>query len=143
MQINDVVTAIAIKLHDTFGDNYTIYTESIEQGFQEPAFFIALLEPNLKQAIGNRYHKTIPFDIHYFGKGNMDAHITADKLMCDMEYIQCLNGDLLRGTKMRANLIDDVMHFFVNYNMHVYKEKEAIPMMEELTIQSHVKGEDA
>lgn len=141
MQINDVVNAIAIKLHQSFGDNYNIYTESIEQGFQEPCFFIALLEPDMKQMVGNRYHKTLPFDIHYFGTNNIDAYNTADKLMTNMEYIKCLNGDLLRGTSMRANLVDGVMHFFVNYNTFVLKERDPVDGMDELSINGTIRGE--
>lgn len=141
MQINDVVNAIAIKLHETFGEGYTIYTESIEQGFQEPCFFIVLLEPNIKQMIGNRYHKALPFDIHYFGQGSIDAYNTADKLMTNMEYIKCLNGDLLRGTKMSANLVDGVLHFFVNYNMFVIKESDPVDEMEGLAINGTIRGD--
>ncbi|MEK5070257.1 phage tail terminator family protein [Sporosarcina sp. FSL K6-1508] len=140
MQINDVVDAIAIKLHKTFGDEYTIYTESIEQGFQKPCFFIALLEPDQEQVVGNRYHKTNPFDIHYFGRGNIDAHNTADKLMNEMEYVKCINGDLLCGTKMKASVIDGVLHFFVNYNMHIYKIQNPIPIMEDLEQRILTKG---
>lgn len=139
MQINDVVDAIAIKLHEVFGDSYTIYTESIEQDFQEPCFFVALLELDQTQVVGNRYHKTNPFDIHYFGSGNIDAHTTAGKLMNEMEYIECVNGDLLRGTKMRARVEDGVLHFFVNYNMHVYKVKDPLDSMGGISISGTIK----
>lgn len=139
MQINDIVDAIAIKLHQTFGDGYTIYTESIEQGFEEPCFFIALLEPNQQQVVGNRYHKTLPFDIHYFGHGNIDAHNTADKLMNEMEYIKVINGDLFRGTKMKSDIINGVLHFFVNYNFHVYKITDPLDKMEDLKIKNGLK----
>jgi hypothetical protein len=141
MQINDVIDAIAVKLHQTFGDSFTIYKDSIEQGFQEPCFFIALLEPDIKQMIGNRYHRTLPFDIHYFGHSNTDIYNVADNLMTNMEYIQCLNGDLLRGTKMSSNLVDDVLHFFVSYNMFVLKETVPEDSMEGLSINENVRGE--
>ncbi|MFJ7971319.1 DUF6838 family protein [Psychrobacillus sp. NPDC096389] len=139
MEIKDVITAISIKLYETFGEAYEIYTESIEQGFQEPAFFISLLNPDKNQVIGNRYHKTLPFDIHYFGRGNMDAYGTLDKLMDEMEYIKLLNGSLLRGTKMKGEVVDGVLHFFVHYNFHVYKATDPVPMMEELSIKNDLK----
>lgn len=139
MEINDVVTAISIKLYETFGEAYEIYTESIEQGFQEPAFFIALLNPEFNQVIGNRYHETLPFDIHYFGPGYMDAYSKASKLMKEMEYIQLLNGDLLRGTKMKGEVIDGVLHFFVNYNFHVYKVTDPLDSMDGIWISGTIK----
>lgn len=135
MQINDVVHAIKSKLQQLFGDSYTIHTESVEQGFHEPCFFIALLEPELRQIVGRRYHKTIPFDIHYFAQSNEEAYTIADKLMDEMEFITSLHGDVLRGTKIRAKVVEGVLHFFVNYNMHVYKEKDPVPVMEELKQQ--------
>ncbi|WP_144511600.1 DUF6838 family protein [Bacillus sp. FJAT-22090] len=139
MEINDVITAISIKLYETFGESYEIYTESIEQGFKEPAFFIALLNPSFAQVVGSRYHETLPFDIHYFGRGNMDTYSTADKLMAEMEYIKLLNGDLLRGTKMKGEVVDGVLHFFVNYNFHVYKVKDPLDKMEDLKIKNGLK----
>ncbi|WP_313803267.1 DUF6838 family protein [Cytobacillus sp.] len=141
MQINDVIDAIAIKLHQTFGDSFTIYKDSIEQGFQEPCFFIALLEPDIKQIVGNRYHRTLPFDIHYFGHINADIYNVADNLLTSMEYIKCLNGDLLRGTKMSANLVDNVLHFFVSYNMFVCKDTTPEDSMEGISINGTVRGE--
>jgi len=141
MEINEVVSAIAIKLHQTFGDSYTIYTESIQQGFQEPCFFIALLELEFRQIVGNRYHKTLPFDVHFFGKSNLEAHNVADKLLANMEFIQCLNGDLLHGTKMNVNLVDDVLHFFVNYNTIVTKDTDPVDGMEGLTINGTTRGD--
>lgn len=139
MEINDVVTAISIKINETFGDAYEIYTESIEQGFQKPAFFILLLQPEFDQVVGNRYHETLPFDIHYFGPGYMDAYSTANKLMSEMEYIRLLNGDLLRGTKMKGEVVDGVLHFFVNYNFHVYKIIDPLDKMESVSLSSSLK----
>lgn len=139
MEINDVVTAISIKLNETFGDAYEIHTESIEQGFQEPAFFILLLQPEFDQVVGNRYHETLPFDIHYFGPDYMDAYSKASKLMKEMEYIQLLNGDLLRGTKMKGEVIDGVLHFFVNYNFNVYKVTDPLDSMDGISISGTIK----
>jgi hypothetical protein len=139
MEINDVVIAISIKLYEAFGDAYEIYTESIEQGFKEPSFFILLLQPEFEQVIGNRYHETLPFDIHYFGPGYMDAYSKANKLMSEMEYIKLLNGDLLRGTKMKGEVIDGVLHFFVNYNFHVYKVTDPLDKMEDLQLSNGIK----
>lgn len=139
MEINDVMTAISIKLNETFGDEYEIYTESIEQGFKEPAFFIRLLKPEFDQVVGNRYHETLPFDIHYFGSGYMDAYSTASKLKSEMEYIKLLNGDLLRGTKMKGEVVDGVLHFFVNYNFHVYKVTDPLEKIYELQLNNGLK----
>jgi hypothetical protein len=141
MQINNVVDAIAVKLHDTFGDSYTIYDEAVPQDFKEPAFFISLLEPNMEKVIGNRYLVTLPFDIHYFGQGSRDAYTILEQLMTEMEFIICTNGDILHGTKMNSHYEDKVLHFFVNYNFHVLKVTEQEDSMEGLLVDGSLRGE--
>lgn len=122
MEINDVLIGISIKLDATFGSDYTVYVEDVPQEFKTPAFFIALLDPSMEQLRGERYKLTLPFDIHYFGSGNMEAHSTLSKLMKDMEYITLVNTDTLRGTNMNGQIVDGVLHFFVNYNVILVEE---------------------
>lgn len=44
--INSIIEGISISLNAEFGDNYTTYTESVEQGLKEPCFFCVLYQPN-------------------------------------------------------------------------------------------------
>lgn len=139
--INDLIDAISIKLNKVFGDGYEIHTKDIKQGLEEPCFFIKALNPNQNQMIGERYFRKNPFDIHYFPKeegDNEEINEVAEKLFDAMEYIQLLNGDLVRGTKMHYETIDNVLHFFVEFNVFVRKEK-AIDKMEELSVKTDVR----
>ena len=52
-----------------FGDDYEIYTESVEQGLNEPCFSILCLNPTNEQFLGRRYFRKNQFCIHYFPKG--------------------------------------------------------------------------
>lgn len=45
------------------------------------------------------------------------------------------------GTKMRYEVSDGVLRFFVNYDMFVYREAESVPWMEEISSSTSVKGE--
>lgn len=49
------------------------------------------------------------------------------------------NGDLIRGTKMRYETIDGVLHFFVNYNIFLKNDITPEDDMEEITLNSGVK----
>lgn len=40
--INSIIESISISLNAEFGDEYTTYTESVEQGLNEPCFFCVL-----------------------------------------------------------------------------------------------------
>ena len=45
------------------------------------------------------------------------------------------------GTKIKYEVVDSMLHFFVNYDMFVYKIAESIPVMEEISTESSVKGQ--
>ncbi len=44
--LNNIIDGISIKLDKTFGESYTIYSEDVEQGINEPCFFIVPLNPS-------------------------------------------------------------------------------------------------
>lgn len=43
--INSIIESISISLNAEFGDEYTTYTESVEQGLNEPCFLRSALTP--------------------------------------------------------------------------------------------------
>ncbi len=133
--LNEIIKGIAMKLKTIFGDGYRAYQNDIEQGLKEPCFFIDVLKPELSPLLGTRAVKRNPFDIHYFPKcagNNSEMFGVAEKLMLGLAFITLPNGDLLRGTNMSYEVVDKVLHFFVNYNMIVYQRKEE-DTMEDLT----------
>lgn len=139
----DVIKGISIKLNSVFGAGYTIYTESVAQGLKEPCFFIALLDKSQQQVVGIRYLNTQPFDIHYFPSTlnkNTESYDVAEKLESALEYITLPNGDILRGTKIHSEMVDGVLHFFVNYDFHIYKIPDPSELMGTLTVESGTKG---
>lgn len=137
--LNKIITGISQALDNEFNDNdeeYEIYTDNVEQGLNTPCFFIFSLKPSSKQLIGNRYDRKYPFDIHYFPKdenSRNEINEVIERLYLAFEYIE-VDGDLVRGTSMNAEIIDNVLHFFVDFNMIVKKEKEPIETMGSLDI---------
>ena len=141
--VNDLIDAISIKLNQVFGDGKRIYSETVKQGLQEPCFFIAVLNPLQTQMIGNRYFRQHPFDIHYFpairdSKNELQG--MASDLFNVLEYITLTTGDLVHGTEMHYEIVDGILHFFVNYNMIVRKVDVPTDDMETLTVNNDVKG---
>lgn len=140
--LNNLIDSIAIKLNQEFGDGVAIHKEQVKQGLKEPCFFIMLLTSNQKQVIGKRYFREHPFDIHYFPSTkdkSTEILDVVERLNDALEYIT-MDGDLIRGTKMYHEVVNDVLHFFVNYDLFVYKESEASDPMETLTVESGLKG---
>ncbi|HCP7239862.1 TPA: hypothetical protein OE977_003834, partial [Clostridioides difficile] len=115
--LNNIIDGISIKLDKTFGESYTIYSEDVEQGINEPCFFIVPLNPSKVSYPSGRTLKKNSFDVHYFPKSNdksFEINEIAEMLLEELEYIE-IDGDLVRGTNMNFEIIDNVLHFFVDY----------------------------
>lgn len=145
--INSIINGIAVKLNYAFGSDYRIYKENIEQGFEEPCFSIVLLQSDTSAKLPNRYLRQNSFDIHYFPKSTTDAknemYSVAEKLMIELEYITVNHNaldNLSRGSRMRYELVDNVLHFFVNYDFFIKKTMDEVDHMESLESNSKLEG---
>lgn len=124
--LNSIITGISQKLDQEFNNEnkYTIYSEHKKQGFKEPCFFIMNLNNSQEKLISTRYRKLYSFDIHYFAEDtinvNNELNRVMEKLYNALEYIT-VDEDLVRSLKMRAETIDNVLHFFIDFNIHVFK----------------------
>lgn len=140
--INKIIDGISVAINSEFGDPYEIYTDSVEQGLNEPCFSILCLNPTIDQFLGKRYFRTNQFCIHYFPSSNeprSECHTVFERLVKALEIIT-VDGDLCRGTDIHSEIVDGVLSFFVNYDMYVYKEKTAEDAMESVIHNTNVKG---
>ena len=140
--INKIIDGISVAINSEFGDHYEIYTESIEQGLNEPCFSILCLNPTIDQVLGNRYFRRNQFCVHYFPSSSekqSECFTVMERLMGALEIID-VDGDQCRGTGMHGEVDDNVLSFFVNYDMYVYKEGTAEPTMETVEFDTDVKG---
>lgn len=139
--INSIIESISISLYTEFGDDYTIYTESVEQGLQEPCFFVFCINPTNQLFLGKRYFREHGFCIQYFPKDEnqvkQEGNAVAERLYSCLEYIS-VSGKLLRGTKMKYQIVDGILNFFVNYDFFVYKKTNP-DFMEELSKNINVE----
>ena len=150
--LNKIIIGISQALDAEFNsenEGYIIHTENVEQGLEEPCFFIFSLKPSSKQLVGNRYERKYPFDIHFFpdtelvdGISTINNQINevTERLFTALEYIT-VDNSLVRGTSINAEKVDDVLHFFINFNMIVKKETEPIDTMGSLTIKQKLGGD--
>jgi len=150
--LNKIITGISQALDAEFNsenEEYIIHTENVEQGLEEPCFFIFSLKPSSKQLVGNRYERKYPFDIHFFpdtelvdGVSTINNQINevTERLFTALEYIT-VDNSLVRGKSMNVEIVDNVLHFFINFNMIVKKETEPIETMGSLTIKQKLGGD--
>ena len=140
--INKIIDGISVAIHSEFGDPYEIYTESVEQGLNEPCFSILCLNPTVEQFLGKRYFRTNQFCVHYFPSSNekqSECHNVMERLVSTLEIIN-VDGDQCRGTEIHSEIVDGVLSFFVNYDMFVYKETTPEPTMESVSHNTDLKG---
>lgn len=126
--VNDIVNGITKAIHAEYGERCKIYTESIEQGFKEPCFFVAVLDGEQTRIVGNRYQKNIPINVHYFPgtkAKNKEMHEVAEVLYSILERITLLDGTMLNGFQLHSETVEDVLHFFVTYKPIVKYQQEA------------------
>ena len=77
------------------------------------------------------------FDVHYFPRqagSNAELLAVAEQLLAELRFIELPGGGLLRGTSMRWEPVDGVLHFFVNYNALLNRQEEK-PLMETLSVE--------
>lgn len=118
--LNEIIKGISMALNTAFGDGYELFQNDIEQGLEEPGFFIQVLKPELSPLLGRRSMKRNPFDVMYFPTdpgNNAEMFTVAEMLMKCLAQISLPNGDLLHGTGMNYEVVDGVLHFMVNFNL--------------------------
>lgn len=139
--INKIIDGISISLNAEFGDDYKIYTESIEQGLKEPCFSVICVNPTNELYLGKRYFRQNRFCIQYFPKGEEKYTECMDVLERMYDCLEIINvgDDPQRGTSMHGEVVDHVLNFFVNYDMFVYRV-ESTDAMEGIDLTSNVEG---
>ncbi|WP_394874958.1 phage tail terminator family protein [Clostridium neonatale] len=132
ISINDIRIAIQQALDNDY-PNIEIYSESIEQGFEVPCFFVKLISSNQDKQLNNRYKQSLLFDVHYFSDKeedlNKDCLDVADNLYRALEYVE-IDGHKYRALKMNHKVTDGVLHFMLKFNYNILKVIEYKKMKE-------------
>lgn len=140
--INSIIEAISISLNEEFGDGYETHMEEIKQGLKEPCFFITCLNPTTELFLGKRYFRTNQFCIQYFPETNekqRECNSVAERMWQCLEYITIYGEDKpIMGTKMKYEVVNGVLNFFVNYDCFIRKIEQQTPM-ESLQASTNVK----
>lgn len=121
---NKVLDGISLALRAAYPDSH-IEAESIPQGLKSPAFILQLVSSGQNASGKQRWRRLPRFDILYFPeKGREECYARADELCSVLEVITLPGGDMLRGTDITFEVVDNVLHFLVSYNHSVYCASE-------------------
>ena len=131
MLIKEIINGISKKIYGFYEGLYDIYVEEVEQGLEVPCFMINLISSNIRMILKPRYMFESVFDVIYFGEGYKDCMDRGSELYDILEYITINDKDLIRGTKMNMDIIKNILHFRVRYNLILQNKPDIIDMMEE------------
>ena len=131
MLIKEIINGISQKIYGFYEGLYDIYVEEVEQGLQIPCFMINLISSDIRMILKPRYKFESVFDVIYFGDGYKDCMDRGSELYDILEYITINDKDLIRGTKMNMDIIKNILHFRVNYNLILQNKPDIIDMMED------------
>lgn len=137
-----IINGIANKLFEKYGEEYAIYTDLVEQDFQEPCFFIHLVNSENNQELCNRYKRQYSFDIVYFPRNaNQIDELceVSEQLYLYLEHI-FIDDDLISGIGMNHHIEDGILHFLVDYKLMVMREERNVEKMEALEWKGEVKN---
>lgn len=140
---NEIMDAVTRRLFELFGSGYTIYTDNVEQGLEEPCFFVSFLKPSNEPLLGRRYRRIYGMGIQYFpqdGQPAKELGRVTERLMDGMEYITLADGSLRRGREMSASTADGVLTFLVTYDVFGLKPVPETEPMEELAVKGGGNG---
>ena len=141
--INSIIESIIVSLQEEFGDTVQSYREEGLQEFQKPCFLVRNVSHSCRLFLGKRYFRKNQFCIQFFPdtkeKENEVYNDAAKRLTSCLEYLKADDG-LVRGTNMKYEITEGILHFFVNYDMFVYRLAADVPVMEEIASETSVKG---
>ncbi len=141
--IVSIMEAVGIALNAEFGDGYEAYIEEMPQDMDGHSFFIQCLNPTNKLFRGRKYFRRNQFCVQYFPLSeedrNRECHAVGERLLSCLEYVEMDDGPVM-GTEMKYEVVDGVLHFFVNYDLFVYKVGRSVPAMEEVASETRMKG---
>lgn len=123
--INSIIGAISISLNAEFTEKeYEVHMEEIRQDLKEPCFFISCVNPTSNLFLWKRYFRENKFVIQYFPESTNDSqrecNEVAERMILCLEYITVFGEEKpIRGIKMKYEVVDGVLNFFVNYDCFV------------------------
>lgn len=139
--VSDIIDAISNAIYANF-EGITVYSEKVEQGLNEPCFFVMPLNPSETPLLGDRAYRTVPLDIHYFpfskSEPRREIELTASKLYGMLRRITLLDGNSLNGMNLHHEIEGEVLHFFVEFKPIIRYVSEPETMQETFTHKTEV-----
>ncbi len=117
-----IVDGVVRKIADEFGDDYRIYTETVEQGLQEPCFIVSVKDSKMAHIRGERHSFVVRLQVTYFPKGDekkAECLAVSGRMYAVLGVIP-VEESPLRGSGRSYTIDDDLLHFSVSYEYQFF-----------------------
>ena len=140
--MSTIIDGICEALYEEFGDEYRIYTELVEQGLQEPCFFVQRISDSRNMALGVRYRNDSQYCIHYFPStrnANDECSYVKDRLYDCLEQIS-VEEHLINCLDMRSEMNENVLMVMVPYTVFTATASQVDIDMDSIDFETRMKG---
>lgn len=136
-----LLSTISVAIDERFPD-IPVTAEQIDEGIDDNYFFIRLLETSHTRELYNRFKKSYPIVVHYFdeARSNINMYDVADALTESLARPKMDDRELL-GYDMRYQINDDVLFFYVTYDLLVFEELNPEEKIESTELEVKVRYE--
>lgn len=119
--VNELLDGICKTVSEEFG--LSVYTERVLQNIDEPCFVIRLESSVTELFFGKRYIMKNRFKLSYLDSGRAEHLNSAGILerLCEVLEVLEYDGGLVRGGNMKCSVNENVLEFYISYDMFVYR----------------------
>lgn len=135
--INLIIKGITSAIYRVFGDDYEIYTEAVEQGLQEPCFFVYCINPNKDIFLGRRIKRNYQFAVQYIPRGPNEKSEINDVFEHVVDAVRFIDvdGDKMMAVSITSNISDEILTVSVTYTFFSCEEQAGDLMDEQIRKQ--------
>ncbi|GGD95127.1 phage tail terminator family protein [Paenibacillus nasutitermitis] len=137
--INRIYEGLVAHLEELFPE-IDIYGEDGAGDGQPPCIIVKLAKVVQSQELNNRYRRMHTFDIAYKPAGGTAGEISdiAERLYEHLALIG-IEGARYHGTNMKHEVVENMLHFAVDYTFPVIKEQPREPLMQSMQVKEGTK----
>ncbi len=133
--VRSLTVALSKGLEGIF-NNSCIYQDMLPMGYRSPCFFVNHVDTQVQLKLFNRYRVVANYDITYHPakrKFNSEEFSeVVEKMTYGLELVQLEDGNYVRGSNIRYEVQDSVLHFFITFDFFVIRAKDRGIKMEKL-----------
>lgn len=125
--VESLTVALSKGLENIF-DKPRVYQDMLPMGYKSPCFFITHIDTQVDKRLFNRYRAVVNYDITYHPEErkfhSKEFSEVVEKMTYGLELVQLEDGSYVRGSNIRYEVQDSVLHFFITFDFFVIRAKE-------------------